>query len=297
MSVIAPPQRQIDELSLSAHPFWKADVVKDSLGPHGVRLTSLHCRFPRAVLAEFNTHRAFSRNASSRRAIPTAKMVQAVVDFPYFPEFAENQPGMSAGKTIGPERMRIARAVWLNAQRAAIECARQLNDLGVQKSWCAWLLEPFNFADVVVTSTDWKNFFSQRIDEGAQPEMQMLASLMKIAIEKSKPEQLKFGQWHLPFVKPEDVEYFDGDIDKLKLVSAARCARVSYVNHDGERDPIRDIELGYRLLSSRPGHLSPFEHVAKPVNYRDTDGSIAYVGNFRGFWQMRKDIAGENGQT
>lgn len=296
MSVIAPPQRQLDELTLSAHPFWKADVVKDSVGPHGIRLTTLHCRFPREVLVEFNTHRMFSRNASSRRAIPTAKMVQAVVDFPYFPEFCENQPGMSAGKTIGPERMKIARAVWLNAQRAMVECARQLNDLGVQKSWPAWLIQPFSFVDVVVSATDWNNFFAQRIDEGAQPEMQVLASLMKIAIEKSKPELLKFGQWHLPFIKPEDVDYFDGNIEKLKLVSTARCARVSYVNHNGERDPIEDVQLGYRLLGSLPLHSSPFEQTAKAVNYRDLDGNPAYIGNFRGWWQMRKDIPNESGQ-
>ena len=50
---------------------YHAEVLIDSVNPAGQRLTTFVLRFPRFVLSEFNTHRMFSRNASSSRAIPT----------------------------------------------------------------------------------------------------------------------------------------------------------------------------------------------------------------------------------
>jgi hypothetical protein len=87
------------------------------------------------------------------------------------------------------------------------------------------------------------------------------------------------GEWHLPLVQDDERSM---PIEELKKVSAARCARVSYLTHDGKRDIEKDIELCERLRSDR--HLSPFEHVATPSSEADLHA------NFRGWVQMRKEI-------
>lgn len=286
--------RDARELGMS-HPFWHAEVLADSMGPHDIRLTSLWVRFPRPVLVELNTHGMLCRNASSRRAIPTATVVEKVSSFPYIPDFRKNRPGMEAGEPLDPASMSIAKELWLAASQSAIKTAKLLGDLGVQKSWPGWLLDAFSFVDVVMTATDWVNFFSQRFHSSAQPEMQKLASLMMTAMATSgPPKYLKWGEWHLPFIKDEDRKSLS--LDEQKKVSVARCARVSYSNHMGMRDVADDIALYHRLLSARPMHMSPFTHQAQPVNWRDSDGSIAYVAQFCGWEQFRKSIPGESGQ-
>ena len=59
-----------------------------------------------------------------------------------------------------------------------------------------------------------------------------------------------------------------GDIpeNEIKLqISVARCARLSYLTFDNEIDHSKDISLFFTLKESK--HLSPFEHVAKAMNW------------------------------
>jgi len=241
-----------------------ATILTDSItGTEGapVRLTTMKVRLPRIVLAELNTHRVLSRNSASSRAIPVEKRIRAVLTDPFIPEaFAANKPGMQAGDALDQEQDLWARVAWLNARNDAVDRATELVKLGVHKQWANRLIEPFSWTEVIITATEWENFFALRISPDAQPEIRRAAEAMKAAMDASTPKVLQAGQWHLPLVTDED----QGDpaipAELLPKLSIARCARVSYLTHDGRRDPGVDLALHDRLLAA--GHMSPFEHAA-----------------------------------
>jgi hypothetical protein len=255
---------------------YEARILADSVSPVGVRLTSFLVRFPRFILAEVNTHRMLSRNFESSRAVPVAKRIEAVRANPFVPEaFGSARKGMQAGGPLeGQERDRALDA-WMDACRDALNAAERLAALGVHKQLANRVLEPFSFVSGIITATEWDNFFALRLHPDAQPEFQRLARLMRDAMDRSLPARLGYGEWHLPFGE-------DGDW----RVSAGRCARVSYLTHDGVRDPDADTALTFRLIAS--GHMSPLEHPATP----QPDETLFY-GNFRGWKQARKFVPNE----
>ena len=237
---------------------YHAEVLLDSVNPTGQRLTTFVLRFPRFVLSEFNTHRMFSRNASSSRAIPTTKLMQQLREDPVVPvEWGRNQSGMQAHEVLDADAARAAEAAWLSARDAALAHAEQLRTTGVHKQIVNRVLEPWMWASVIVSSTTYDNFFTLRCHPDAQPEIKRLADLMRVAFEASTPIPRAAGEWHLPFVGVDDG---DLSIEARKQVSVARCARVSYLTHVGTRDIAADMVLHQRLLAA--GHWSPFEHVA-----------------------------------
>ncbi len=221
-----------------------------------------------------------SRNSASSRAVPTNKMVERVLQNPAMPvEWGINKPGMSASETLTPQLAEEARAEWLRARDSAVEHVRDLQQLNVHKQVINRIMEPFMWHTVIVTATEWKNFFNLRLAENAQPEIRVAAQHMRAAIDASKPAPTALGEWHLPLVQEDERSL---PIEQLKKVSAARCARVSYLTHDGKRDIEKDIELCERLWSDR--HLSPFEHVATPSD------DVDFHANFRGWVQMRSEV-------
>jgi hypothetical protein len=240
---------------------YHAEVLLDSINPGGQRLTTFVLRFPRFVLSEFNTHRMFSRNASSSRAIPTTKLMQQLREDPVIPvEWGRNQSGMQAREVLDAAAARSAQAAWLDARDAALAHAEQLRTTGAHKQIVNRLLEPWMWASVIVSSTTYENFFTLRCHADAQPEIKRLADLMRAAFEASSPVPRAAGEWHLPFVGADDGGL---PIEERKQVSVARCARVSYLTHVGTRDIAADKVLHQRLLDA--GHWSPFEHVAVAV--------------------------------
>jgi len=300
---------------------FDAKVLADSRSPAGYRLTTLEATFPRFVLAEFNTHRVFSRNSASSRAIPIAKQLRRVLEEPYVPiEFGSNQPGMQAGPPLSGERLETAEAEWLRARDDAVrrvlgliaapeafgpdedlleilarveEAIREKSQpgewLNVHKQVANRLLEPFMWHTVIVTATEWDNFWNLRCHPGAQPEIRLIAERMRAATEASEPAELDWDEWHLPLVRPEDREQV-ASIDDLVKISAGRCARVSYLTHAGKRDLDADVQLHDRLLES--GHMSPLEHPARPLSEAElAEGE--WSGNFRGWLSYRKGISGE----
>jgi thymidylate synthase ThyX len=237
---------------------YHAEVLLDSVNPAGRRLTTFVLRFPRFVLSEFNTHRMFSRNASSSRAIPTAKLMQQLREDPVVPvEWGRNQSGMQAREVLDAAGARAAEDEWLRARDAALAHAEQLRATGVHKQIVNRVLEPWMWASVIVSSTTYENFFTLRCHADAQPEIKRLADLMRAAFAASTPTPRAAGEWHLPFVGPDEAVL---SIEERKQVSVARCARVSYLTHVGTRDIDADRQLHQRLLDA--GHWSPFEHVA-----------------------------------
>lgn len=258
---------------------YAARVLLDSVSEAGIRLTTVEATFPRFVLAEFNTHRQFSRNSASSRAIPTTKIIERVENDPVTPlEWGRNQKGMSASEQLADEEREEAERAWLDARDCAVEQAQRLHHLAVHKQVVNRLLEPFLWHTVIVTATEWENFFELRCSPNAQPEIREAALRMRDAMEASTPALVPQGAWHMPLIQPDEREL---DLERLKKVSVARCARVSYLTHDGRREIERDLELYERLKQDH--HLSPFEHVATPVDN-------AFHANFRGWQQMRQDI-------
>lgn len=260
-----------------------ATVVLDSISQQGVRLTTIEVTLHRFVLAELNTHRVFSRNSASSRAIPTAKQLARVLEDPAVPvEFGANQRGMQAGEPLQDAEHKVALDHWLSARDAAVAAARRLVDLGVHKQVVNRLLEPFMWHTVIVTSTEWDGFWQQRCSPLAQPEIRLAAEAMRTAFLASTPQTVAQGDWHTPYVRADE-----GFLppDTRKRISAARCARVSYLTHEGHSDIAADETLYERLVSADPPHWSPLEHVATPLG-----SGQAQTGNLLGWSQLRHAI-------
>jgi len=261
---------------------FSVKILADSLSPDNVRLTTVEATMPRIILAEANTHRAFSRNSASSRAIPINKRIQAVIDDPFVPEaFGANKAGMQAGEILQDQE--AAKAAWLAARDQAVSFAKTLSEIGVHKQWANRLLEPFAWQTVIISATSWDNFFALRCHPDAQPEIRKIAEMIREGLQANKPVPLRYGEWHLPLIFQEDASL--NKEERIKL-SVARCARVSYLTHTGVRDTQADFNLYDRLLTS--GHLSPMEHVATPLAYYEV------CGNFLGWKQHRKFILNEN---
>lgn len=262
-----------------------AKVIADSINL-GNRITTLELEYPRFIHAEFLTHRAFSRNASSSRAIPVKKMIDDVLQNPAMPVYwGVNRPGMQAKEELSEADQVVAKKLWLSARDDAVVHATRLLGLGLHKQTCNRVLEPFMHMRVLVTATEFENFFELRDHPDAQPEIQVLAREMKRAIQESVPEELGIEDWHLPYVLESEKNDPGLDIETLLKFSVARCARVSYLNHDNT-NPSRekDLALYSQLIESKPIHASPSEHQATPW-----DGIRS--GNFTNWLQYRQTLS------
>ena len=298
---------------------YSAKVVADSIAG-GKQLTTLEVTFPRYILAEFNTHRVFSRNSASSRAIPVKTRVQQVRENPFIPEFTKNRSGMQADAVLIDDDARNATAYWRGAARMAADMAESLAYIEVHKQQANRLLEPFAWHTALVTSTYWDNFFALRDHPAAAPEIQTIARMMKEAMVASTPKELRVGEWHLPYV---DAAEWDGTIDvygdgtygvaELVKVSVARCAAISYERQYARKE-FPELYTRHDDLK-KSGHWSPFEHQAKVaaeweikehayhrwVGYggQDDGSPDGYfepvcIGNFEVPWfQYRKMIPGE----
>lgn len=253
-------------------------------------LITYEMTYPRLIHAELMTHRAFSRNASSSRAIPIKKMIRDVWNNVAWPErWGSNGRGMQDHGLLTGWRLSAIRGLWKLASRAACVTAWTLEKLGLHKQLANRILEPFGHITVVVTPerAGLFNFFGLRAHPEAQPEFQVLAYRALRAYLLSIPDRLSYGQWHAPMTDDLPVEM--STEDKLRIATG-RIARVSYLTHEGTRDTAADIELHDRLALS--GHWSPFEHCARPV-----EAKIPFMnegGNFGPYWaQYRKQFPNE----
>lgn len=296
---------------------YDAKVIADSISPRDDRLTTFEVTFPRIVLAEFNTHRMFSRNSASSRAIPVEKQLGRVMDDPFIPEYwGKNQAGMQATEELSDSEQTEARGLWLRQRDIAVigACAMiggidalkdddlktriaTLNDqygspeplsAPLHKQLANRTLEPYMWHTVIVTATDWDNFYALRANPDAQPEIRRPAEMMQEAHLVSVPDNLDYSEWHLPLILPDEL---DLPKDVLIKISIGRCARVSYLTHFGVREIEKDVELHDSLLVS--GHMSPFEHVARPKKGLERIRP-KYKSNFKGWVQQRKRVPFES---
>ena len=324
-----------------------AEIIKDSISPDNVRLTTFQLRYPRFIHAEELTHRQLStspdiieviadglmydrnlsRNASSSRAIPVKRLIEDVRRDMAMPiHWGRNQPGMQAREEhtakvrlpdfcsdipISTPDLNVSPAeAWRSACEFAIEHAKAFDEAGYHKQIVNRLLEPFSHINVVVTATEWSNFFALRRHPDAMPEIKELADQMWAAMQDSTPEKLRIGHWHLPYVMESDIALahqlvdnpeYAADIfhDFLIPISVARCARVSYMTHDNKRpEPSQDVALYEKLVGAIPLHASPAEHQGTPdftTSHEDPESwsKPELHGNFKGWIQFRKNLKGE----
>ena len=305
-----------------------AVVIADSISDQGIRITTFQLRYWRAIHAELMTHRVFSRNAGSSRARPSKAIIEQVAHDPWGPiVWGLNEPGMQANNLADISVGMQSLWSWRNIAKRAANSATVLLNLGLHKQIVNRVLEPFTYIDVVVTATDYANWFALRLDKDAQPEIQQLAQAMKDAMDASEPVLLNPGEWHLPYITTNDYVEAQNHIsyviskdrpetllDLLKKISAARCARTSYKAFDGKVASIYDdLALFDKLMSGNLKHASPTEHQATPdikIGFRNIDPSTQtredpyglcesiwknpkLHANFRGWIQYRKTIPNE----
>lgn len=246
---------------------YAAAILADSVTAHGERLTTFEVTFPRIVLAEVNTHKMLSKNSASSRAIPVAKKIAQVTTDPFIPEsFIKNQKGMQASEALQDDDAALAETWWRRGMGWALDVARGLDGAGLHKALANRVLEPYAWHTAILSGTDWSNFFHLRVNPDAQGEFRTAAEMMLRLYEAGRPRLLDEQEWHLPLVSAEERDAWMGSgkpIGQLVMVSVARCARVSFLTHAGVRDMLEDLALYSRLVAA--GHLSPLEHVARPM--------------------------------
>lgn len=269
---------------------YSVQVVADSIGEHGKRLTTLVATFPRFILSEVNTHRMLSRNSASSRAIPPEQLIARVLSDPFVPEtFNARVKGMGVGAPL--EDQEAARGAWLAASRSAAHHASTLLEIGVDKSRVNRLLEPFLWHTALISATEWSNFFALRDHPAAQPEFQIIARMMRESMASSTPRELLGGQWHLPFISDAQVMQLGDDERPLYRahVSSGRCFVVSYDKLDTVMEEDSDVSYQRSVRGAGMGHWSPLEHPAMCLY-----GPAHPIGNFYGFKQLRKSFSGES---
>lgn len=288
----------------------------------GKEIITYRVRFHRYILSEYNTHRVFSRNAASTRAIPIIKQLEIIANEPAMPIFyGKNQAGMSASEELEGEAKEKAEQIILEMMDFCLAKVEELHSIGLHKQHAGRYIEPWMVVEGVVTSTEWDNFFYLRNHPKAQPEIAELAHCMWEAKKQSVPEVLKPGEWHTPYFgdgywKPEVSHYRNGvkqpdvnidiyTLDEALKISASCCAQVSYRKQDDSLEKAEDIYK--KLIESKPCHASPVEHQATPMReneYRDywEDGNAnlgvthvdrngkCWSGNLMGWIQHRQLI-------
>lgn len=295
-----------------------AEVILDSITPHGdaTRLTSMYVVFPKMILGERNRHRAFSLSDRSSRAVPPEKLIEEVRNDPAMPaKFRRRVKGMGGGEDLLGAELHVARQDWAMAAAQAATYTHILSEgHGLAKEIANRPLDPFIRMHSLMTATrdGWLNFFGLRLDEAADPTIQVLAQRCYEAYRASTPKLLQPSEWHLPFVDDQELgdagcysqEDFVVILPILKKISAARCAHLSYNDLEtGKRMTIeRALSIYERLANSRPLHASPMEHQATPdewIQSLEDNYSQGWWrnpeqhGNLPGWRQARKMLRNE----
>lgn len=296
----------------------KATIIQDSVS-NDKRITTFELEYPRFIHAEFMTHRMFSRNAASSRAIPVERMHELIKQTPATPlVWQKNKPGMQSSEDFIGYELDIVKAEWQAAAEAAISASQALMSAGLHKQWANRPTEPFQIMKTVLTATELDNWFELRNHQDAQPEIHELAKLMLETMRASEPMELGYNEWHVPYVERRRTEntkrmYYVVNNQALTSeeaikVSASCCAQVSYRKLDDSLE--KAIMIYNRLIDSEPRHASPVEHQATPmyvrkavpdsrdywpstweegVTHMDKYGNY-WSGNFQGWLQYRQLI-------
>jgi hypothetical protein len=284
-----------------------ARVVASSYAPASdSQIITWELEYPRIIHSELMTHRVFSRNGASSRAIPIQKVIEQVKTNPAKPvHWGKNQPGMQAKEELSPIAKRQVEALWETAATDMAFLANAMDECGAHKQIANRVLEPFQFMKVVLTTTEDENFFWLRLHEDADPTIEALARCMYWSADEVESQHLGVGDWHTPYFDSGFWSSFTHKESKEEAlaISASCCAQVSFRALDPSLEKAEKIYQ--RLVESEPVHASPFEHQATPmgvitqgtlphgcqdgVTHVDRNGNY-WSGNFRGWIQNRQLI-------
>lgn len=268
---------------------YNASMVQASTY-RGQSIFTLDITFPRAALAEFLTHRVFSKNTASTRAIPVKDHIKHIRENFYTPAWTKNQSGMQGGELTGEYVQNATDTLMVMFDQVvdAVEYLagdQELGNCGVHKQDAGRYLEPFSYITLRFTTTQWKNFVWLRVDDAAYPPMQRIAGLIHEAILKADPMELKAGEYHVPSIRrvrdpvSGKLHYFSPENDELTLeeaiaLSMSLCAQQSFRKADPSEKKTKTV-LG-KLFNGNKVHASPSEHQATPI-----DTTINRVGFVR----------------
>lgn len=270
---------------------------------NGVTNWTLVVRYQRFVHAEALRHRVFSRGVGSSRAIPVKRMVANATAMPL--HWGSNRPGMQAGAELTGWRLWAVKKLWRLGMAFTRRLSLTLAELGLHKQLANRWTETCQWTEEVITGTEWEGFFNLRDHEAAQPEIAALARAIREAMAIWTPREISTEDlgdpwnWHLPFITDQErVNANKGKYDGrsryynclfLAKLSSARCARVSYLNHDGSApDLAKDQGLFAKLVADpRAIHASPLEHPAHAL-----PDPTQWSRNLRGFKQFREIYEG-----
>lgn len=264
-----------------------AVVLEASATQEGELLTTLEVFMPRIILAEFNTHRVFSRNVSSSRAIPVLTMLRNLAKIAFVPTYwGKNQKGMQAKEELTGWALVQAKFWWSFAIKINTFITKRLHGVGLHKQLANRWIEPAVYVKAVLSATEFMNFLELRCHEDAQPEIIDLAFKVKCALETANHRVLSTDRttqlgWHLPYITAQ--ERLTLSLEQLLCSSVARCARTSYMPQEGSKiDYVKERQTYLNLVGAVPRHSSPAEHQAC-LNFKN-------LGNFKGFTQLRHMI-------
>lgn len=268
----------------------KAKIIADSVSAvNGQRITTFELEYPRFIHSELMTHRLFSRNAMSSRAVPIEKMIEQVRNNPAKPiHWGKNQSGMQASEELGEPWRSEVEAEWEEAAKNSAKNAEAMMEMYSHKQIANRILEPFQIMKTVLTATEFDNFFWLRKHEDAQPEIKYLADKMYEAMEENNTATLSSDDWHTPY-------FGDGywlkdcgiSLEDALAISSSCCAQVSYRLLDDSIEKARKVYQ--RLVESTPVHASPFEHCASPMKYEKLNKNSLASGWEKGTTHMDKE--------
>lgn len=286
----------------------EVSVIQQSVSPLNSIITTFKLRYHRYIHSELRTHRLFSMNSASSRAIPIERNIEYVLNNPATPtQWGKNQRGMTASAYLDKGEEEIAKGIWHSSLKDTVESVKCLSQLNVHKQIANRLLEPYMYMNTILTAVDLDNFFYLRRNASdyheAQPEIALLAEKMYEEYKSATPQRIEKGQWHIPFIELRKGKYYLGEervtlVEALKI-SSSMCAQVSYRKEDASLE--KATRIWEKLVEGNRLHGSALEHCASPIilneedNWKDIKG-ISHVdssgdywsGNFRGWLQYRK---------
>lgn len=295
----------------------KVELIQSSVTEGGTRIDTFILEYPRAIHSQLLTHRVFSKNSSSTRAVPIPKVIEQIEQDPAKFIWTHNQSGMQGSVVTDPTLIDMANTSHNTLFDVVKQFAELMNrkpedgGLGLHKQNVGRYLEPFQNIRVCLTSTEWENWDWLRIDPDAQPEIRELATKIKEARDSTVSLFLLPGEWHVPFVdrKPINgrmtywVESEEVSLTEAINISMSCCAQTSYRKLDVTKEKAEDMIP--KLFGGRKVHASPSEHQATPmdvvkdpfdpdswqkgITHVDRKGNL-WSGNFRHWIQNRQLI-------
>ena len=258
----------------------KAELLAYSINEAGHRIGTFRIETNVATFMQIATSRSATKNAASKRAIPTKKQINAVLSNGFLPtSYWKNQAkGMQPSEQFELVYQAVLDDMMVEHLENTVEFAQKLNNLNVTRQQVGNLLMPFQVITAIFTFPEYgmENFFRLRCGHhtGSQQEISELACMMRDLWRETEPKLLKYGEWHIPF-STEGLTH-QQNIEK----SVACIAHASYDTIEKQRPLESYKKLHDRLLEQK--HESCFQHACMAMS----DGE--FYESFKGFISLRE---------